>query len=651
MALENNPDFNRAKSRINSFNTVKQTIDNESLFKRAQNGNTDDLSKSESLKSLNSIGDIKQRAQQQFRTVFDDLVELFKSVMPQNPAEGSTTIDFLITQVLTASQNTKGRINEIITEEVMKTAGCSEEQTFDPSKKLYIDLRNVDLTELLKNSPNDSPWDLKYEKDAPQNGSFPFSMNKSLHELTQNPNQNFSSLYGNTLIGQTGQGIMDLKYVSQYTENGVTFYGDYLEVDLSNRFKGNNLGDFLMDYYKSIEILDFDMISVEVQNQLTNFFDISAGITSSEKEVQSRFSKIIQRILGLCFDSTREIDVQGTAKLGQLDHLDQSFFEMSSVDLKNIEKELNNVKEGVTEFVDCGNIKFPINTEKVIKEIRNLRDIPSNNPKEKVKKLKESVKNLSNDDNWRLQIPDSLTLNVAINNDFIKIIPNAILMSIISPKMLLGLMITLRSINPSYYLTLQIENLEDFVNEFKKFTVEVMSKISEIFIEELFELIKKNIRILVETLLIEITKESKDARLKIISSLIFLLIQTISAVIDYRQCKSLVDEIMKLLSLADAFGGGSIPSFLLAAASLSPGYSPTRAMAGITEKLQSIGLPTGDLPSGAPNIAMQAIFQQLKGNYDEQVTNGVVETFVRPVVVAPLVGGLSSPTSAVGKFY
>lgn len=651
MALENNPKFTEVQSKINAFKTQKSTLANEKIFKRGQNGDSNGLSRSEALRSLDSLGDVKQRAQQQVKTVFDDLVELFKSTIPQNPAEGSKTLDFLITQILTASQNTKGRINEIIAQEVMKTAGCSEEQKFDPTKKLYIKLENIDLRGQLKNSPDEGAWDLRYEKDSPQNGIFPFSMNRSLYELTQNQGQTFSSIYGNALIGQTGQGLMDLKYVTQYTENGVTYYGNFLEVDLSNRFKGNNLGDFLMDYYSSIDIIDFDMISLEIMNILTGFFDISIGMTSSEKEVQSNFSKIIQRILGLCFDSTKEIDVQGTAKLAQLDHLDQSFFEMSSIDLKNIEQEIDNMVKGVTEFTDCGNIKFPVNTERAVNELRKLRDIPSGNAGEKVQKFKEAVQGLPNDNNWRLQIPDSLTLNVAINNDFTKAIPNGILFSIITPKMLLGLMVVLRSINPALYNSLIFDDLKTFVDQFKSFTVEVMSKIAAIFVEELFKLIKKNIRILVETLLLEIVKESKDTRLKIISSVIFLIIQIVSGIIDYRECNSLVDEILKLLSLAGALGGSSIPVFALAASSLSPGYSPTRAMAGITEMLQSIGVPTGDLPSGAPNIGLQAMFQQLKGNYEEQITNGKVETFVRPVVVAPLIGGLSSPSSSVGKFY
>jgi len=127
--------------------------------------------------------------------------------------------------------------------------------------------------------------------------------------------------------------------------------------------------------------------------------------------------------------------------------------------------------------------------------------------------------------------------------------------------------------------------------------------------------------------------------------------QTISGIIDYRECNSLLDEILKLLNLGSAVLGVSIPSFALALSSLLGGFSPTRAMAEVTERLQSIGIPTGDLPSGAPNLALPAIFQQIKGQYQEQLANGKVEVFIPPLSVPPVVAGSTVPSKASGKFF
>ena len=106
-----------------------------------------------------------------------------------------------------------------------------------------------------------------------------------------------------------------------------------------------------------------------------------------------------------------------------------------------------------------------------------------------------------------------------------------------------------------------------------------------------------------------------------------------------------MDEILKLLNLAIP-GGSRPPTFALAASGLLPGSSPTRAMANITENLQGLGLPTGGMPDGSPNLVLPSIFQQVKGVKDEQLENGAVHTWC-----APVAGGLvaTAPIRCSGK--
>lgn len=653
MALGSISGSEEIKNKIKSYSTQNETISNSKLINKIQKGASSfDKTKSESMKTLNDMGDLKQRAQQPIKTVFDDLVELFKETIPSNPAEGSKTVDFLIRQVLSASQNTKTRLSEIVIDEVMKTAGCSEEQTFNPNDKLYIRVSQIDIRNLLKNDPNEGVWDVRYEKGTPQNGVLPFQMNKELYRLISNQGQYFSSQYGGSYIGKTGNPLMDIRYVNQRPlQNGSIEFGDFFEIDIANRSTGNNVSDFLRDYYGSIEIIDFNTIIAEIMNILTNFIDISAGFSKTEIEDESSFGRIIQRILGLCFDSTEEIDVQGTAKLSQLDNLDESFFEMSSFDLKNIEEEIDNIINGVVEFEDCGKIKFPVDTESITNQVRKVINISDNNPEQKINEFISSVENISSNQNWQLTVPNGLNINIAIKNDLLKNIPKGVLLSVISPKMLLGLMSVLSIVRNEFVTNLRIDSIKDFIDNFKSFIVETMSKISSIFVEELFELLKKNIKQLVNTLLLEIIKESKIKQIQIVSTVIFIITQTVSGIIDYRKCKSLVDEILNLLNLAGVGLGTIIPSFALAGSSVLGGFSPTRAMAQVTENLQSLGLPTGDLPSGAPNVALQAIQQQIKGTYEEQLKNGKVEVFIPPLAVPPVVAGLTAPGRGIGKSF
>jgi len=646
--------FKKIGSKVDAYKSTIQTTVNEKSIKKIANGDNLAQTKSKALKQLNAMGDIKQRGQQQVMTAFDELANLFKKSVPNGKNTGSSTIDFLIKQVLLASENTKSRMGEIVTDEVLKVAGCSEEQTFN-TQPIYINVSDVDLRELLKNSPNDNPWNLRYEKQDISVGSQPFSMDKELYNRLQNEGTSFNSEYGTDYVGSSGAGLFDIKYVTSYNDpvTGAPIFGDFYEVTLQNRPTGNRLGDFLRDYYGSIELINFNMVSVEIMNMLTNIIDISGGLSIGQKESQSKFAIILQRILGLCFDNTKEIDVQGTSKLSQLDNIDQSFFEMSPLDLKNIEEEVNNMVDGVTEFTDCNNLKLPVNVQALLDGMNNLVNDDKGNPEQNVDNLMKLVDDMAKDQDWKLNIPSdiNLNLNVAINNDFLKIIPKAVMFSILRPKTILGMYIVIKAIRPNFATILGLDNLESFVKTFGKFIVNMLSKIAAIFVEELFKLLKKNLRLLVETLLVEIVKEAKDKRAAMISSIIFILIQIVQGFIDYRECKSLVDEILKLLNLGAAAIGVSIPSFALAASSLLGGFSPTRAMAEVTERLQSLGIPTGDLPSGAVNISMPAMFQQIKGTYQEQLANGKVEVFIPPLAVPPVVAGSTAPSKASGKSF
>ena len=82
-----------------------------------------------------------------------------------------------------------------------------------------------------------------------------------------------------------------------------------------------------------------------------------------------KIEKLLQRILGLCFDSTKEIDVSGIAKLSVLDNIDESFFELTSNDLRTIENNLDNIQRGVTEFTDCDNVKLPLDKDAIINNL------------------------------------------------------------------------------------------------------------------------------------------------------------------------------------------------------------------------------------------------------------------------------------------
>jgi len=637
MSLDLNNDYKNINDTINSYKTtveLKKT-EKESVLKN-QLGDSQGIKKSEALKQLNDLGDVAQRAQNTVKNQFDQIFEMVKSTMPSRPGSDSPTITLILKQLLNAVQGTKSRMTEIVVDEVVTTAGCSQEQTFNTNEPIYININSVDFFNLLKNSYDEKPYNLLYEKTPAIPGSYPYSMDRTLYDLTQ-------SGQPVTIPGISSNPLFDIQYVTEYTQNGTTFYGDFYKVDLKNRPNGNNISDFINEYYKTISVFELDVVLVRIMDAINNVVKVQANISVDEVEEQSKFSKIIQRILGLCFDSRTEIDVSGNAKSSVLDNIDDSFFEFTSADLKTINEEVNNVKNGVVEFEDCGNIKFPSNPE-LNQQI--LEDLIQFNGDEKIDEFIKRAEESTQNDEWK-KLGLGLDLKLSIKLNIIKKIIQAVTFAILTPKTILGLMIVLKALQNN--IGDSVENIQDFMKTFKKFITNLISKVGAIFIEELVTLLKKNLRLLVETLLTEIVLEAKDARLRAISGILFVLIQVTQAILDYRSCKSVVDEIQKLLNLSKSLIGNRIPTFALAGAGLLGGFSPTRAMSGVIGQLDKLGLPTGPLPDGSPNLGIQAMSGQIKAVNNEDLANGKVEVFIPPLAVAALGGGTTLPGRGVGK--
>ena len=96
---------------------------------------------------------------------------------------------------------------------------------------------------------------------------------------------------------------------------------------------------------------------------------------------------------------------------------------------------------------------------------------------------------------------------------------------------------------------------------------------------------------------------------------------------DYRKCKNLLDNILLLLSLiGQAVGGGqTIPLPLLALSSALPGISAEQMTINTIQILQSIGVPTGALPDGSPNLMLQFNLAANKGIVSNITEEGKLE--------------------------
>ena len=682
MPLDINSTQQSIQGKIDAYKTYREVSTSEKGL-LGKLGNSASEATSQISSQLDKVSEFQKRFQRNPPNSMDQLL----GFLGQTQGNGSATLKYLRTKILEAAAQIEPKIEGILKRETINALGCSIEQTYNgisaeslssqpiplrPQQEgIYIPVNSIDFFSNLKQSPETNFGKVYYEKPDPSadsifrpyGGPEPFPMNKQLFNMmtSDNAGRSFSQINGKNYTGKSGQNLFDLQYTNT-NSFGVT--GDYYRVFLIDREDGsgnltNNVGEFISDYYSTIKLVDTVDIGAQIVNIISGAINTNAQVGFGELNNQSRFALIVQRILGLCFDDRREIDVSGVAKVAELDGVDDSFFELNEIDLRNIDVEISNIQNGIMEFEDCDNIKLPVNSQVLIDELINFRDTLSGDTVEtQVETLGQIIDSISDNPEWSITAPANLNVKVSIDKSVIKKIPLAVAASVLTPKNLLPLYTLLSVIqsgatytynqavtevnettnqttsfgNQGADIGAQASNIvnsgEDFLKKYKTFAIQVISQINAEFLQVLYEILKKDIVNLVSIIIGDISRSKLLKKYAIILRLTQIALVVSQLVNDYRRCKSLLDNILLLLSLVGQLGKlgrTEIPLPLLALASLLPGYSPERANINAIELLQSVGIPTGTLPDGSPNLMGLYGLLTNKANDQEYAENSKLE--------------------------
>ncbi len=631
------PDINDGyKSISNKITTNKKykklKEDVDKLKKKA--GSTLEESAKKTSTTLTEATNLKKKYQKNLKTQLDNLLELkFLST-----GSGNSTKQYLKKTFIKAIKEIQPKIIELLNQEVIKAVGCSQDQTFN-QQTFYIKVKSIDLSNLLKDDPTSDTGKLLYEQENIQFFNYPFSMNRELYDLIQNVNIPFSTTAGSSYKGKSGQELFDITYVESYVDiNSQTIQGNFYKIDLKNRTNSvNKITEFLKDYYSTIKILDFKSFFGNLMNLICGAISIKRGDGKLDLAGLQKVMLILQRILGLCFDKTKEIDVTGGAKLSEGDSIDESFFEFTEIDLRVIDQVVSDIKLGVVEFEECDTVKLPVNTDDILTAINNLKFVGDNN--------NNAIDDASNLTDVLTKNPGWFPLEINVDLSFLKEFPKAMLITILSPKVLLPLFIALKSLGDD--VDNRIDSFLDFMKNFKSFIIDLTSKISSLFIKILVDIIKKDIKNLVSSIISDISNEKLRLRLEVIKALTEIVTTILNLVKDFRECKSIIDELLSLLKLASNGFGNKVPYPLLLSSELLDGYSSTRAMLNVIEEFEKLGLPTGPMPDGSPNLMLASIKGMMDGMDKEEAQNGNYGIAIKPTAVLPI--GITQGLVSYGK--
>ena len=674
------------QSKIDAYKTYREiAVAQKKLLK--EQGNSISAANSQITSQLNKIQELQKRFQRNPPNSMDNLLNF----LGLTQGTGGATAKYLRTKILEAAAQIEPSLVGILKEETIKALGCSVEQTYTgfslesldltpiplrpQAEGIYIPVNSLDFFSSLKQSPQTNFGKVYYEKEDPSadpiflpyGGEVPFPMNKQLFDLmTQdNAGRTYKQINGKYYLGKSEKPLYDLQYTN-VNSFGVT--GDYYRVFLIDRKDEetgeitNNVGQFISDYYSTIKLVDTVDIGAQIVNLISGAIDYDAQFGVGQLDDQSKFALIAQRILGLCFDNRTEIDVSGVSKIAELDGVDNSFFELNEIDLRNIEVQISNVQNGVMEFEDCGNIRLPVDSTVLMDELINFRDSESGDTTARqVEVLSEIIDSISDNPSWSLDVPTNLNVKLSIDKNVIKKIPLAIFAAVLTPKNLLPLYTLLSVVESGATFTYNqvvtgvnqnidevgnlgasvgtqgsniINNSEDFLKKYRTFCIEVLSRINVEFLKVLYDILKKDIINLTGLILKDLIESKLKKKYTIINSLIAvtLAVSALVGFVEFRKCKSLMDNILFLLNLANKGLGrqtpNEIPLPLLLLSGNLPGYSPERATINAFELLQSVGIPTGTLPDGSPNL--MGLYTKLTNQAvdKEESENGKVEIAV-----------------------
>jgi hypothetical protein len=697
--------YESINSQISALQSYKAVSDGQKQSTRNA-GNSDAQYQGLFATQLNQISTQQKRFERNVPSSYSELLGLIQ----KTKGSGSQTSKDLRKILITSALKLEPEINQIVAQQAIKFLGCSQQQTYqgisenelilngvnslsalDQSKGVYLRITDIDFFKALTVEPDSLIGRIYYERENIGSlqtyknyyGLSGFPMNYELWERTQDPTKTYKDQYQ---VFYNGGSSKDRLFDFTFTKaDAFGNSGQFIRIFFIDRtgtpidpgtdklaYSGQTIVKSLNDYYKSIDIFSPKTLTANILNIAVGA--LSSGISITQIQEQTKFAIILNRILGLCESGESEIDVSGVAKVSELDVVDDDFFEFNQIDENFIQETVNRVQGQYVTYEECGDVRFPVNTNSILNELDRFGRISDGltveQQVEEIEKILDSIPNT-----WE---QSGTTQSIGFSRDaylsnLISQIPLALASSIFTPKVLLPLfafyqylqnetlgfanqqivsgntVINVVNSNISSANTLnqqanlQVSSATQFAKKFKKFVLGVVGGVAARFIEILFQILKRELLNLIKTALEDIYRTSNNIYALKVRTLITageFLVDAFVSIQNYRECKSLVAQIQKILKLI----ARSIPNRpriskgLIGLANYLPGTSPERAVINAIQISQEFGLPTGSLSDGQPNKMILYQMATQRASKKEEAENGVVDIGVDPIQTAALGG-------------
>lgn len=394
---------------------------------------------------------------------------------------------------------------------------------------------------------------------------------------------------------------------------------------------------FIKDYYESLEFPDIEDI-LKTSMMLTIQGGTSCSDSSKFTISLNKSLRLIDKMFKVCGSSTQKDELKNQTPVDMFSENDEDiefYFDFDDVEGIDLDDEENRFKR-VLKFKDCYNFEIPVDDM----HIEDFIYLTNNMNIEQA--VDSTLENVAKD--AAEQSDSSLNIESFLNNilnNFILNLPKAIILSILSAKLFLPLIMLYKIFKTG--LTNVYLNVKELAQKFYKALGNIIKDLFWLFMREFWKLIKTDLLSFVQTIVQKILKNKYKRYLLIITSLIVLLKKALQSEIN--NCYDLFQTILQTIEVALAQKSPvTVPSILLLFSDSLPGFSQDRAFMNVMNRMEASGIATGPL-YGETNKIGDLVKSVIDGYTEEEDANSFVKIVLKGGTLPgpPLAGGAVIP--------
>ena len=611
----------KIKSRINQIQNIND--DPKGVTDALYDKYLKDLPSTDKLfgKKLDDFLSDRRKKLDNNKDIFSDFIEITEKFLHTN------------TRVVGSDKlMSKSRLKQHALTAVNKTLESSKTIILDNAKKILfagdgicggnaslivdsikIKPQEFDILNMFKIDPSTAAGQIMYEPASPSRNKL--KINRELYNSFTQGNYTLETNSNKTLFR------MDWSSANQeFTVTGLTQGSGTVYVE-----------QFLNDYYSSVELPDLTGVTK------TAMLVALSGDPSQDPlfdKGMNDIDRLLKKLFALCSSPQPKNGLikNTTTQFNENDQDIEFYFDFNDVEGIDLDDESARLRK-VLRFADCNNFEVPINPD-------ILEDFVYLSNKKPLSDMITSTLSKAASDAYE-QSDGNIPLenfHLTILNTFILQLPKALVMSCLSPKIFLPIVL----IYKMFKLTVnEVIVAAQFMKKLWKLFKSIITDLFWLFIRNFWKLIKPDLIRWVGNLVKRILKNKYKRYATIITALIALLVKILEDGID--NCYELFNIILTTIDAAlNASGIFNIPSLLLSISDKLPGFSTDRATMNINERIQNAGVKLTEI-YGESNDLKDIIKGLVDGMTEEDDAHGFIKVSNKEIKIPTPVGPLIIP--------